>query len=76
MLPPVTHPHPYPLPCLRRSGFAQAGIKGEGEKSMASIFFRKFEGFTETIEISPQSRRGHREATFLQSPSAIFATPR
>jgi hypothetical protein len=26
-----SHPHPTPLPCLRRSGFAQAGIKGEGE---------------------------------------------
>jgi len=23
-------PHPNPLPCLRRSGFAQAGPKGEG----------------------------------------------
>jgi len=22
-------PHPHPPPCLRRSGFAQAGIKGE-----------------------------------------------
>jgi len=23
-------PHPDPLPCLRRSGFAQAGPRGEG----------------------------------------------
>ena len=23
-------PHPNPLPCLRRSGFAQAGPRGEG----------------------------------------------
>ena len=23
-------PHPAPLPCLRRSGFAQAGPRGEG----------------------------------------------
>jgi len=23
-------PHPHPLPCLRRSGFAQAGTKGRG----------------------------------------------
>ena len=23
-------PHPNPLPCLRRSGFAQAGLRGEG----------------------------------------------
>jgi hypothetical protein len=28
--PPVRNPHPHPLPCLRRSGFAQAGVKGEG----------------------------------------------
>jgi hypothetical protein len=24
-------PHPIPLPCLRRSGFAQAGARGEGK---------------------------------------------
>ncbi|MBP1698236.1 MAG: hypothetical protein H6Q41_3424 [Deltaproteobacteria bacterium] len=24
-------PHPNPLPCLRRSGFAQAGARGEGK---------------------------------------------
>ena len=24
-------PHPRPLPCLRRSGFAQAGTRGEGD---------------------------------------------
>jgi hypothetical protein len=26
---PNVHPHLNPPPCLRRSGFAQAGIKGE-----------------------------------------------
>ena len=25
------HPHPNPPPCLRRSGFAQAGIEGGGD---------------------------------------------
>jgi len=25
------HPHPHPPPCLRRSGFAQAGIEGGGK---------------------------------------------
>jgi hypothetical protein len=26
----IIPPHPNPLPCLRRSGFAQAGARGEG----------------------------------------------
>jgi hypothetical protein len=35
----IMHPHPSPLPCLRRSGFAQAGIKGEGELDRVNLFF-------------------------------------
>ena len=27
----LVHPHPRPPPCLRRSGFAQAGIEGGGD---------------------------------------------
>jgi len=27
----ISPPHPLPLPCLRRSGFAQAGLRGEGK---------------------------------------------
>jgi len=27
----ILPPHPSPLPCLRRSGFAQAGLRGEGK---------------------------------------------
>jgi hypothetical protein len=29
--PPAYRQAGSPLPCLRRSGFAQAGVKGEGE---------------------------------------------
>ncbi|OGP90310.1 MAG: hypothetical protein A2156_12030 [Deltaproteobacteria bacterium RBG_16_48_10] len=28
--PSRSHPHPYPFPCLRRSGFVQAGASGRG----------------------------------------------
>ena len=28
-----------PLPCLRRSGFAQAGIKGEEELDRVNVYF-------------------------------------
>ena len=35
----IKHPHLIPLPCLRRSGFAQAGIKGEGKLNQCLFFY-------------------------------------
>jgi hypothetical protein len=32
-------PSPQALPCLRRSGFAQAGVKGEGEEVDINVYF-------------------------------------
>ncbi len=32
----IVPPHPLPLPCLRRSGYAQAGARGERDKGIFS----------------------------------------
>jgi hypothetical protein len=36
--PPAYRQAGIPLPCLRRSGFAQAGVKGEGELDRINVY--------------------------------------
>jgi hypothetical protein len=43
----VCPPHPRPLPCLRRNGFAQAGARGKGDNRV--IFYLIDYGFSASL---------------------------